>query len=272
MGNQNVPEPDDVPFVIEGKLTDLHWELGTENLLAKIDKHYKSKSVVASVGGAVGDMFGQAASAASLAMYDGEDTQNFACRVGDQILWGEFAGAELLPVDQLVKAVVVRKQGALYASAILAPQQGLLWIKHPCGSVAEAKANLKLAVYGFAFGMACWVGAYWLLGLTVSFWEHMTYGVLSALALCAGVAWWANSDMKALAGPSTEMFRMLGFVRPERINLNGYMYFHFHVDEIVQKSISSYRYKNVYCYQAAIDGGKVSMVPDLPAAVAPGPG
>lgn len=256
-------------FVIEGELTQLHWELGVENLLAKIDNHYKSPSVVASVGGAVGDMFGQAASAASLAMYDGEDTQNFACAIGNNIVWGEFAGAEMLPEGRRVKAVVTRKGTALLAHAILAPDRGLLWIKHPWGISAEARANWKIALWAFAFSTVGWLVAYLLFGSRESLVDFATYGAIGSAVICGGVALWANSDMKALAGPSTEMFRLLGFARPESINLNGHMYFHSHVDEIVQKSISSERYRNVYCYQAAIDEGKLSMAATAPAPVAP---
>ncbi|HET7794389.1 MAG TPA: hypothetical protein VFL64_13490 [Rhizobacter sp.] len=241
-------------------MTHLHWELGRDNLLAKIDKHYKSKSVAASVGGAVGDMFGQAASAAALAMYDGEDTQNFACMVGEQVVWGEFAGAQLLPDGDDVKAVVVRQRGALCALSIMAPSRGLLWIKHPWGVKAEALANLRLAFFGFVFGLLCWAGGYWLLGLVGGFWGHMANGAMVAFLVCGIVALWANSDMKALAKPSTEVFRLLGFLHPERVRLNGYMYFFFHQDEIVEKSISSHQFKNVYCYQKAIDDGKLALI------------
>ena len=247
------------PFVVEGLLTCVHWELGRDNLSAKIDKHYKRQSVAASVGGAAGDMFGQATSAAAIAMYDGEDTQNFACMVGEQVVWGDFAGAELLPEGEEVKAVVVRQGAALCALSIMAPSRGLLWIKHPWGVKAEALANLRLAIFGFVFGLLCWAGGYWLLGLTESFWGHMASGALAAFLICSAVALWANSDMKTLAIPSTEMFRLLGFACPDRVRLNGYMYFFFHQDEIVAKSSSGYQFKNVYCYQKAIDDGKLAL-------------
>lgn len=259
MSAQAVPDRGEEPFVIEGDLTELHWELGTENLLAKIDKHYKTTSVVASVGGAVGDMFGQAASAASLAMYDGEDTQNFACVIGDSVVWGEFAGAEMLPEGSRVKAVVTRRGTALCALAILSPDRGLLWIKHPWGVAAEARANWKIALWVFAFSLLCWLVAYLLFGSRERLWDFMAYGGVGSAVVCGGIALWANSGMKALAGPSTEMFRMLGFAKPESINLNGYMYFHTHVHEIVQNSISGYRYKNVYCYQKAIEDGNLAI-------------
>ena len=141
------------PFVIEGKLTHLHWELGSENLLAKVDKHYKANAALSGAGAAIGDMFGQVANSAMLAMYDGEDTQNFMCLIDDQPACGQFGGAQHLPEGENVKAVVSRKGGVLYVHAVMDTDNQIVWIGFPRGTRAEMWWNIKLGGYLFLFAM-----------------------------------------------------------------------------------------------------------------------
>jgi len=101
MANQ---QPEGGPFLLEGKLTNLQWERGSQNLLEKVSKHYKRNAVVTGAGAAVGDLFGQVANSAMLAMYDGEDTQNFMCLIDDQVACGQFGGAEQLPVGSRIES------------------------------------------------------------------------------------------------------------------------------------------------------------------------
>ncbi len=149
MSNQQGEEG---PFLVEGKLTNLHWERGSANLLAKVSAHYKRNAIVTGAGVVVGDMFGQVANAAMLAMYDGEDTQNFMCLIDDQVACGQFGGAEQLPEGGRIKAAVSRKDGVLYVHAAMDEERGLVWINHPWGTRAEMWANFKLGWYLFMFG------------------------------------------------------------------------------------------------------------------------
>ena len=133
-------------FLVEGVLSNLQYEQGTANLLAKVDKHYKRNAVVTGVAAAVGDLYGQAANAAALAMYDGEETQNFICLIGDQVACGQFAGAESLPEGETVKAAVSRKGDVLYVHAVMDEKKELVWIQHPWGTTAEVWVNIKLGI------------------------------------------------------------------------------------------------------------------------------
>ncbi|RSZ57645.1 hypothetical protein HF313_27480 [Massilia atriviolacea] len=48
------------------------------------------------------------------------------------------------------------------------------------------------------------------------------WGALASGLLCFGMAWWNSATMNALAYPATEVFRLLGFAEPDKVNLNRY--------------------------------------------------
>jgi hypothetical protein len=96
-------------FVIEGVITELQVAQGRENLLAQIAPRYQTSSAVTGLAEVLGDFHGQIAAAASVAMYDGEDTENFACLINQQVMCGTFGGASKLPVGKKVKAVVSKR-------------------------------------------------------------------------------------------------------------------------------------------------------------------
>lgn len=265
----NLPSVDtDRTLVIEGTLSELHVELGVHNLFARIDMHYKAAAGLAGAGALAGDLFGQASSAASLAMYDGEDTQNFMCLLDGQVMCGQFAGAEWLKNGHRVRAVVERRDGVLYARGILDELAGLLWIDHPWGVAAEAKVNWRIARWAYLFSLACWSLAYLVANINMSYFESMLYAVPGGAVICFGVALWANHDMRAIAAPSTETFRLLGFERPETVNLNQYrisvVAISDHLKDVGKRKHealekSSYQTRDVYCYQRAVADGAVAL-------------
>jgi hypothetical protein len=255
-------------FLISGKLTELTVELGKENLLAKVDKHYRGKSLATGAVAAVGDLFGQVANAAMLALYDGEDTQSFLCFIDGQIVCGQFGGAEVLVPDSHVEAVVSRQGGVLVAHAIKIPSSGLLLISHPLGVSAERNANFRFALLSFVGGVA----ATSIVGTMVGLFSpknanSLLVGLVLFGLICLGMALWTNSDMKALAEPSTNMFRLLGFNDPERVNLSAYGLRVVSIREHLQKrtesdsteDLAEYQHRNVYCYQKAIEDRKLSI-------------
>lgn len=259
---------DGQPFLIEGKLTNLHWELGSENLLAKVHKHYKGNAVVTGAGAAVGEMFGQVANAAMLAMYDGEDTQNFMCLIDDQPACGQFGGAEHLPDGKNIKAVVSHQNGVLYVHAAMDTERNLVWINHPWGTRAEMWANAKLGLFGFLFGNIGFA-VFWLFGGKGTLWETMQMSLFGGGALMAVITLWSFKDLKAIAGPSTEYFRLLGFENPESVNMNFPYYAEVEQEysrrgEAVPKAwqgvLSECQYRNVYSVNAAIRARKAKLL------------
>ncbi len=210
-------------FVVEGVLSELHVELGTQNLLERVLHHYRGSAGATGAAAAAGDLYGQLATAASLAMHDGEETQNFICLIDGHVVCGQFGGAQWLKSGQRVRAVVSDHDGALLAHGIVDPSSGLLWVGHPWGAEAERRANWKLALWGFVFSMVCWALFATLADTgSWSFWDTVGMGAASSAVICAVMALWAGRDMQALAAPSTEIFRLLGFADPARVNLNDY--------------------------------------------------
>ena len=265
--NQQQFTQDDNPFVIEGTLTELNWDIGKQNLFAKIDRYYKEKNAITALGAAVSDLYGNAATSAMVAMYDGDETQKFICLIEDQVVCGQFAGAEHFPDQGHVKAVVSKKNGLLIAHAMMAPEKGLLWVHHPYGYVAERFSSLKwtigLSIFAL-IGMILMGGISWGFG-TEKFYDGLKY-TLGGLPLVAAIILWPVGDGGKEA---TEIFRMLGFPQPERINLNNYGLHSISIREHLRdktenystQGFSEYQYRDVYCYKKAIEDGKIKMAP-----------
>jgi hypothetical protein len=264
------PDETAQPFVLEGVLTDLHYERGSANLLAQVDKHYKRNAVITGTGAVVGELFGQVANAAMLAMYDGEDTQNFICLIDDQVVCGQFAGAEHFKEGNKVKAVVSRKGDVLYMHAALEEARGFVWIHHPWGTRAEMWSNIRLGWWLFVFCMAMIALFAFLHGPVFgdTIWETLLFfsGINGGLCLFVGL--WSIKDLRVIAGPTTEYFRLLGLARPETVNLNNFI-----ARSVVRKEclaakvpkpsewagFSPYEYRDVYSLKAAVTAGKVKM-------------
>lgn len=254
--------------LIEGVLSEVHVELGSENLLARVDKHYQGGAVLTGAAAIAGDLFGQASAAASLAMYDGEDTQNFLCLLDGQVVCGQFAGAEWLKNGHAVKAVVERREGVLVARGILDDVAGLLWVGHPWGAKAEQRANWRIAAWSYLFMLLCWTVAHFVTDGDMGYLQSIGIGAVCGAVVCAGVALWANRDMRTLADPATEVFRLLGFLEPGGVNLNDYrisaLAYADHLKDVNAPEPeafgkSSFQTRDVYCYQRAIKDGRLAM-------------
>lgn len=206
---QDQNHDDSQPFLIEGKLTNLHWELGRENLLAKIHKHYRGSSVVTGVGAAVGDLFGQVANSAMLAMYDGEDTQNFLCLINDEPACGQFGGAEYLPEGGNVKAVVSRRDGVLVVHAAMDEAREMVWINHPYGKRAEMWENVKIGLSFFLWNNIFFPYYFCLLAKKVSF------GMISSFFI--GGRGLSGHDPLAIQGPERHCQLEHGILPPARV-------------------------------------------------------
>ncbi|MGF6348318.1 hypothetical protein [Variovorax sp. W2I14] len=255
-------------FLIEGVLSELHVEHGVENLLQKISRHYRGRSVLTGAAAAASGLFGQTANAAMLAMYDGEATQNFACIINGQVVCGQFSGAQLLQEGSRVRVAASHKGDVIVARGILDERQGLVWVAHAWGAGAEKAANWKMAWWFFGLGNAFFAATYWFIGGRGSFLENQLLYLAGLAVLCFGMALWANKDMQALAAPSTEVFRLLGFAEPAKVNLNRYLL------SIVGKmgrtpdrpgrpSVSNMLdedIRNVHDYKQAVEDGRVAMV------------
>lgn len=251
-------------FVFEGVVRELHVEEGRENLLRKVLQHYQGQGVATGLAGVAGDLFGQIANSAMLAMYDGESSENFLCLVDGQVVCGTFGGVSRLENGDRIKAVVSRQGEVLVARALLSQDKGFLWVSHPCGTKAERLSNLKIGFWATCFCMAMVVLGDLVAGPFVKeLGRFAFYGwmALSAAVVCIVVGTWVNSDMKAASRPTTETFRLLGFVNPESVDLTKYNYKLVHYKELFASSATEFQqnYKDLYLYQKAATDGKLEI-------------
>jgi hypothetical protein len=261
MDNLVVSEPAGETFVIEGVITELQVALGKENLLAQIAPHYKIDSALTGLGEAISGFHGQVASAASVALYEGEDTEHFACLIGQQIMCGTFGGASKLPVGKLVKAVVSKHGDVLIARGILSEDMGFVWLPFAWGSKADRKVHFRIAWWTFCFVMVCLAFCMFVLEVDtgMSKLETLGWGVIAASMLCFGIALSSGRTTNALADPATDIFRKLGFADPENVNLNSYQYSIVYFDERIRSSDVRANFANIHCYKKAIEDGKLKM-------------
>ena len=89
--------------------------------------------------------------------------------------------------------------------------------------------------------------------------------------ICSIMALWSFKDLKAIAGPSTEYFRLLGLADPAGVNLNNHIHFYECLRECRARgeeppaswySSRPYQYRNIYSLGAAIKAGKAKLNPD----------
>ncbi|ALN57119.1 hypothetical protein GLE_1764 [Lysobacter enzymogenes] len=280
------PQREDALFAIEGVL-DLLWvEDQPDRLLSRIARQ--------PVAGADADAqardasaIAQAADGIERALYFAEDLQYFAGLIDGRPVCGQFAGADKLKPGHRVKAAVSRSGNALRAHAILDPQQGWLWIHHPRGSAADAKAERKLALRLFC---CSYVGsallcalAYWAQGLPLTALAQAQSWLLIGNAIVFGaMALSADYRMDRPSPSKNGPLRLLGFADPHRVDLSRYrigdveMRRHLGFIRANRQALrsgrmqavetpellrqSSERHRDVYDYRQAVADGKAALM------------
>ena len=220
---QSSPLVESGPFVIEGVITETHFAYGRVNLLEGILKGHKEQGLVTGIAGVLGDMYGQVANSAMVAMYDGEDTQNFICQIGEHVVCGQFAGSDKLQVGRKVRAVVTRRGDMLFAKAIVSPSQGFLWLGYSSGSKAEKMYNVRVALGMWGWGMGiCYVMTLFIRREMAFSLFMLSMAVVSLLLVFCVTLW--NPPMAGAAEETDQSLRMLGFAEPENAALLSYMF------------------------------------------------
>lgn len=118
-------------FTIEGAIANFKSAPGKINLLRQIQTGGNAENVVTGVVGALNDMYGMVANSAMLAMYEGEDVDNFIFQIDDKIVCGSLENAHLLKDGDTFKAVVRRDKEIFIAEAIQRPADSLMWMPSP---------------------------------------------------------------------------------------------------------------------------------------------
>lgn len=245
-------------IVLEGVVREIQVAQGTQNLLEKINRHYREQNTLLSIAATAFELYGQAANAATVAMYSGEDTENFLCLLDNQVMCGTFAGASKLSEGEKVKVIATRHDDILVARAILSEHRGYLWINgEPVGHSAMRRSNIKWAFY--AGVVWCGGGGAVIAGMLLGFgsdrfFELMTIVSVAILCIAFPVMLWPVGDGGKI---NTRLFGLLGFQNPGRVNLNKYRYSILHIHECVKNSELSASNADVYCYKNAIEDGKL---------------
>ena len=204
-------------FVIEGPVSELQIRGDILNLLKK---HQGKANLAAGVAGVASNQFGVATGAAMVGSYEGEESDRFACYIGEHLVEGIFSGV-LFKNGDYVKAVVEHqpkaKYGALYAHAVLRPSDGLLSMPYNTGrgTWAELWKNLRWGGNSALFATFFSAIVIWMVG-----WHSLVFllGIASILFLTTLVALW--SWLSESEGElSTAIFRALDFPNPKSLNL-----------------------------------------------------
>ena len=257
-------------FLVEGVLSELRITSGVENFLAEIDLRYKALAEISGVGAALSELPGQAASAASIGMYGGEDSQLFVGLIGRRVVCGGFGGAEWLRNGHHVKMVVEQKGEILLARGIVDASTGLLWIGYSKGTGAELKSNARSAGGAYVFTLVLFNIAY-ILSATkrMSYLELMLYAAAGGALLLIGMTLWVCRDLSGLTGPTTAVYRLLGFAQPEDVDLSAYRvslgadndYLDEHGFRAPDNMVDGLeQVRNVYLYKRAIADGRLRQV------------
>jgi hypothetical protein len=107
-------------FLVTGTLSELQVARSKVNLLEQMEKHLQAKNALSGAVAAASGLYGQAANAVALALYEGEDVYHFAAALGEQVICGTFEHANFLKEGDPIKAVVSKDaEGVLFVHAIM---------------------------------------------------------------------------------------------------------------------------------------------------------
>ena len=239
--------------VIDGTITDFYWDRGTVNLLEQIQQKSKAKNVAIGVAAAATDMYGIVASSAALAMYEGEDVENFVCRIDNSIVCGQFSGANHLKNGDTVKAVVTQQGDVFFTHAILRHADEVLWLPvgSYMGSNADLRGNMRMARWGCSLVYMVLL----ILGYFMSTSKPIPTDIILIMIaipplLAFPVGFWVHNDMLPMAIRAERIFKALGFPYREDLNMSKAMYFLF--KPATDDSLGS-RTLSMFYYQKAIE-------------------
>jgi len=204
-------------FVIEGPVSELQIRGDILNLLKK---HQGKANLAAGVAGAASGQFGVATGAVLVDSYEGEESDRFACYIGEHLVEGIFSGV-LFKNGDYVKAVVEQqpqsRYGALATHAVLRPSDGLLSMPYNTGrgTWAELWKNLRWSGW-FALGPIIFTTIFnWFHGWN---WYFFLLFLIASPIFTTFVALWswlAESEGEL----STAIFRALEFPSPKSLTL-----------------------------------------------------
>jgi len=232
-------------YLIEGTIADFEMALGRVNLLKNLKVGSTQQNLAAGIVGVVGGMPALAANVAMLESYEGDSAVYFGCRVGEQVVIGQFAGAELLNDGDEVKVVVEQQDDVLYAHAVQRPKDGLLWLPvgENMGIWAAFMSQMRFASWTFILIITfIFIVLVFLSAPIKAYYLFAAIGFLAAFPM--GI--WAFFDLRSLAEEAEKIFKVLGFPKASQLDMRDGSYAIHHGDY-------SGDAQSIYYYQCVLE-------------------
>jgi hypothetical protein len=222
-------------FLVTGTLSELQVARSKVNLLEQMEKHLQAKNALSGAVAAASGLYGQAANAVALALYEGEDVYHFAAALGEQVICGTFEHANFLKEGDPIKAVVSKDaEGVLFVHAIMhaETQQFYMPLNTFSGDGALFKHCMAVAKGFTIFG---WITSSIII-LALNYFDDdpmsfkQTLGLLLFSAIFPPLLMyptelWMYYSMKGGGAYAEAIFKTFGFPTPRDIDLTkiGYM-------------------------------------------------
>jgi hypothetical protein len=205
-------------FLVRGTLTEVQHAKTTVNLLAQVEKHLAAKSLASGVLATAGEMYGVLANSAAVALYDGEDTYNFAALLDGSVVCGTFESANSFVDGDVVRAVVSKRGDVLYVHGLLREGDKMLFMPMQC---AQGTRALLTSCMRTAWRL-CWIG--WISFAVIGLFVRMpAAGFVMALvgmpALVFPMEYWTFRGARHMGDRAAAIFSAFGFANPQSVDL-----------------------------------------------------
>jgi hypothetical protein len=228
---------DEALYLIEGILAELQIARTTVNLLEKIESNVQAKSMVSGAAAVAGGMHGLVANSAAIALYDGEDTYNFAGLLDKQVVCGSFQHADKIQDGQHVKAVVSKRGEVLFTHAIMNARTNEFYMPLNVFSSSDGLLRhcMRVAMWASVLGWIVLFGTCYSQGLFDSIEPNVTDSKRITLAAACLLfppvvmfpfELWTYFSMRGKRSAEGDsyggaIFKVFGFPKPNKIDLMG---------------------------------------------------
>lgn len=221
---------DEILFIVEGVLTELHVAATTVNLLKEIETNLAAKNLAGGIAAAVNGMYGALANSAMLSLYDGEDMFNFAALVNGKVACGVFDRANKLKNGDVVKLVVSQRGEVLHVHSLLRIEDSLLLmpLNVYCGERAFFKGCMKVA-WRFTFFTWLFLFAGFFYSVDISMDDLAKPLIAGSIMLLLPVLimfpfeYWTYKSMRYYSLYASAIFTTYGFPRPDDLDIRDGM-------------------------------------------------
>jgi hypothetical protein len=220
-------------YLAEGVLTQLQIARTTVDLLGKIERNLHAKSIVSGTAAVLGGMYGVVANSAAIALYDGEDTFNFAGMLNDQVICGSFQHADKIRDGDQVRVVVSKRGEVLFTHAIMNARTQEFYMPLNVFSSSDGLLRhcMRVAMWTTVFGWIVFFGLAVMTGtfsdVDINYQKKVIFAVIMFVTpplIMFPFEYWTYHSMK---GDSEEasyggaIFEIFGFREPNKIDLMG---------------------------------------------------